>query len=181
MGTTRRMLAEAVGALQREGLDVSGYVRLLAAMALGYREIGIRDRIQLSGHYPKRYKPKLGQVRDPETGEMREVVLVDEQTQFRALKVIGEMMGLLSAGGLHVNVGIGDGNTVGDGNAVQDLGGLVVMLKGSGSAALEEAVRALPAPERRRLAEASLLHLQEGTRDAVDQAPRGREPDTLAG
>ena len=181
MSMSRRMCLEAIEALKSDGLDVSGYVRLLGKMAMGFREIGIKDRIRLAGKPPKRYTPRMGVIVDEDTGDKRTVILIDELTQFRALKVVGEMMGLLQAGGLHVNVGIGDGNAVGDRASIaSEVGNQVVMLRGSGVTALEEAVRALPAPERRRLALAAVRNIQEGAEHARDHDSPGREPNALS-
>lgn len=155
MGVTRRMIREAEEAFKAEGMDVQQWAGLLTKMARGYRDIIDRDRWQIARDgIPPKFKPKIAIMEDGPNGETKQVIAIDEATQIRAIRLIGEVLGIVNSGGVQVNVANGNGASAGDGDTAS-LG--VVLIDGSGNKALQDAVAALPASDRRAILEKLLF------------------------
>ena len=180
MGTSRHILDEARRALELNGMGAGDYARVIAKMACGYREVIDADRAQLARcealeakgqtRNADRYRPKVATLTDEEGAEPREVLLVDETTQLRALRRVAETLGI-TANGVNINIGAGGGEG-GRLEHVGDLGTLVVLLD-SAPPAIDAAVRALPAHERRRLTEALLDEARRATSQPVELIEEG--------
>lgn len=131
-------------------MDADGWGRLVAKMAMGYRPVIDRDAEQLARDCSPRLKPKLATLPNGEV-----VVKVDETTQLKALTLVAEIHGWKKSG-LNVNVNTAAGGVAGNHARVASLGELMVLIESQGHGALQRAVAALPAEERRRIATALL-------------------------
>lgn len=171
MGTTRRIIKEAEEAFKAHGMDIHRWAGLLSKMACGYREILEKDKDQLAREdVPPRYRPFLSSL------DGRAVIIVDPATQLRALRLVGECLGLVAGiGQVSVNVAAGQGAIAGD-NPTSQLG--VVLIEGSGNKALEEAVLSLPSSERRSLLERLLLG--NVVRPEIEHARLATSPGRIA-
>jgi len=158
MGTSRRLVREAREALTETGMGIRQWAELVGTMARGFRPLLPVDKYQLERDIAPRYKPKTALV-EGEDGELEKVVVVDERTQFRALKLIADVFDLGKAG-VQVNVNSRlPGRDDSGGNVT--VGSIVVVLEGTGNPALAEAIRALPAEKRRELALAAANDMKQ--------------------
>lgn len=166
MGTSRNILREAEAAFKRHGMDIDKYCEILTNYARGFREIVDHDRLQLKkcdffkqagqDARAKKFAPKLVTVIDAETGREREVIVVDEGSSLKALKQIGEIVGLTQSGinvNVNANAKVGTGPDgkiidVGPGDEISDL---VTMIDSDASEEVQEKVKQIPDEKRREM------------------------------
>ena len=166
MSAARRLLREAEEAFRSEGMDVRQWAALLTKMGRGYRDVVDKDRWQLARDgTPKFFKPKIATIID-ENGKEKEVVAIDATTQLRALRLIGEVLGIVTPGGVSVNVANGHGAIASDG----EVNVLALAIDSDGRDLMREAIAALPAPDRR-------LMLEKLFYPTAKEVERARLPD----
>ena len=141
------------------GMGPSGWAKLMVQMAQGFRPALAADEDQAETDRPAKYKPKLFTLPDG-----TKALKVDERTQFKALQLIAEVHGWRSSG-VNVNVNTAPGGNAGNGSA-RTIGDVVVLLEGSGNQDLIDAVKLLPAEDRRRVT----LAMLDKCRDEIQNA-----------